>query len=93
MTDTTELIAPAEILPRPRIRVGAVIWGLLLAGVAALALWIATSPGRRADALETILGLDGFGWTVVVTVAVGGIVTLLALAAVIRRLQTRRHRS
>jgi hypothetical protein len=78
-----------EALPRPRIRIGAVLWGLVLLAAGATALWITTSPGRRADALDTVLGLDGFGWTVVIVVALGTTITLLALAAVIRRLQAR----
>lgn len=76
-------------LPRPRIRIGAVLWGLVLLAAGTTALWIATSPARRADALDTVLGLDGFGWTVVIVVALGATITLLAFAAVIRRLQAR----
>lgn len=84
--------APAtERLPRPRIRTGAVIWGLLLTALGAWVLWIASSTERRTDALEALLGLDAFDWTVIVLVAVGALLTLLALAAVIRRLQTRTH--
>jgi hypothetical protein len=85
---TVSATAPDE-LPRPRIRIGAVLWGLVLLAVGTTALWIATSPARRADALDTVLGLDGFGWTVVIVVALGATITLLALAAVIRRLQRR----
>lgn len=82
----TSATTPDE-LPRPRIRIGAVLWGLVLVAVGATTLWIATSPARRADALDTVLGLDGFGWTVVIVVALGATITLLALAAVIRRVQ------
>jgi len=97
---TTELAAPdlapapapaAGALPRPRIRTGAVIWGLLLTGLGTWMLWVASSATRRADALDSLLGLDAFGWTVIVLVLVGGLLTLLALAAVIRRAQTRHH--
>lgn len=83
---TVSATAPDE-LPRPRIRIGAVLWGLVLVAVGTTALWIATSRARRADALDTVLGLDGFGWTVVIVVALGATITLLALAAVIRRVQ------
>jgi hypothetical protein len=78
-----------DVAPRPRIRTGAVIWGLLLAALGAGTLWLASSPSRRRDALDAVLGLDAFGWTVTVVVAVGGTLTLLALAAVIRALQRR----
>lgn len=79
----------AEHLPRPRIRIGAALWGLVLLAVGGTVLWLATSPVRRADALAAVLGLDGFGWTVVIVIAVGTTITLLALAAAIRRLQSR----
>lgn len=88
-TATPEAVASAtERLPRPRIRIGAVLWGLVLLTAGGTVLWIATSPTRRADALEAVLGLDGFGWAVVVVITLGATITLLALAAVIRRLQT-----
>lgn len=91
-TPSTDRRLPAtapgpEHLPRPRIRIGALLWGLVLLAVGSTVLWLATSPARRADALDTVLGLDGFGWTVVIVVTVGATITLLALAAVIRRLQ------
>ena len=88
--DTTVAPTSTERLPRPRIRTGAVIWGLLLTALGAWVLWIAGTPARRSDALEAVLGLDAFGWTLIAVVTVGGFLTLVALAAVIRRAQRRR---
>ncbi|PZQ89542.1 MAG: hypothetical protein DI534_06950 [Leifsonia xyli] len=82
-----EAVDPA--LPRPRIRVGAALWGLVLIVVAGAVLWTASSPARRASALDAILGLDPLGWTVVLVVTLGATITLIALAAVLRRLQRR----
>lgn len=87
-----------QALPRPRIRTGALLWGLVLLALGAATLWIASSPARRADAVDAVLGLDPFGWTVVAVIAIGGTLTLLALAAVIRSAQrrlrsSRSHRS
>lgn len=76
-------------LPRPRIRSGAVIWGLLLVATALLALWIATRPDGRDGLIGAVLALDGFGWTVVTVVVIGATVTLISLAAVIRHVQHR----
>jgi hypothetical protein len=87
---TASAAAPAsdaERLPRPRIRIGAVLWGLVLLAVGGSVLWLASSPTRRADALDAVLGLDGFGWAFVIVVTLGATITLLALAAIIRRLQ------
>jgi hypothetical protein len=92
---TSELGSPtasasdAERLPRPRIRIGAVLWGLVLLAAGGTVLWLASSPTRRADTLHAVLGLDGFGWAFVIVVTLGATITLLALAAVIRRLQRR----
>jgi len=81
----------AEHLPRPRIRTGAVLWGLVLVALGGWVLWVASSPAGREAALDAVLGLDPLGWTVVIVVALGATITLLALAAVIRRLQSRPH--
>ena len=90
--DTEETVvdaAPANALPRPRIRVGAVLWGLVLVALAVAVLWAVANPARRSAALETVLTLSPLGWAVVVLVTLGATITLLALAAVIRRLQRR----
>lgn len=84
---TTGMDANRADPQRPRIRVGALLWGLVLTAVSGYMLWIAVDPGRRADALRSVLDLSPLGWAVVVLVAVGGTITLLALAAVIRRAQ------
>jgi hypothetical protein len=85
-TLTMSVAAPDE-LPRPRIRIGAVLWGLVLLAAGGTVLWLASSPTRRAEAFDAVLGLDGFGWAFVIVVTLGATITLLALAAVIRRLQ------
>lgn len=87
--DPTEAAANDVRLPRPRIRTGAVVWGLLLVALSAATLWTVADAGRRAAAVDAVTALDGFGWTVVGVVAFGGILTLIALAAVIRQLQRR----
>ncbi|MCS0499666.1 hypothetical protein [Protaetiibacter mangrovi] len=89
MSETDIPTTEVERLPRPRIRIGAALWGLVLMAVSGSVLWLMGAPARRAAALDTVLDLDALGWTVVIVVAVGGGVTLLALAAVVRRLQRR----
>lgn len=90
MTDTTTTTTPMqadENLPRPRIRIGAALWGLVLVAAGGGVLWIFTDPARREAASLAVLGLDGFGWSIVALVTVGGVLTLVAFAAVIRSLQ------
>ena len=84
-----DLTLDAEQLPRPRIRTGAVIWGLLLVAIAAVTLWTVVDPGRRAATIDAVTALDGFGWTIVGVVTFGGLLTLIALGAVIRQGQRR----
>lgn len=76
--------------PRPRIRTGAVLWGLLVVAISSFVLWTALAPERRDAVLDAVRSLDGFGWTVAAVVTLGGILTLFALAAVIRGVQRRR---
>jgi len=85
-TTTPVAVAPAG---RPRIRIGAVLWGIVLLAAGGAALWIATSPERRADARAAVLGLDAFGWTITAVLVVGGATTLIACAAVVRSVQER----
>lgn len=89
MSDSTApLDTPsAEALPRPRIRAGAALWGLVLTGGAGWVLWIASDFSRRAELLDTALTMSPLAWTVAVVVAVGSAIALFSLAAVIRRLQ------
>lgn len=90
MTDTTTTTTPMqadENLPRPRIRIGAALWGFVLVAAGGGVLWIFTDPARREAASLAVLGLDGFGWSIVALVTVGGVLTLVSLAAVIRSLQ------
>lgn len=77
-------------LPRPRIRAGAVLWGLVLVAAGSFVLWIASSPENREAALGTLLHMGLLDWVVALVVTIGAVITLFALAAVIRRLQARR---
>lgn len=92
MTDLIDAPSPVAEHPttRPRIRTGAVFWGLVLIALAAFALVVVAATGGRDAVIAAVLALDGFGWTIVAVVALGGTTTLLALAAVIRRAQHRR---
>ena len=86
--DGTEAVAVA--LPRPRIRTGAIAWGLIVAGVAFTALVVLSSPARRAAAVDWILSLDAFTALVVSLVLLGGFILVLAVVSLIRRAQRSR---
>lgn len=83
---TAEPAAPA----RPRIRTGAVVWGLLVVAGAAVALWLQTSPARAAAALDTAEAVGPLGLGVGALVLTGGAIVLIAGTSLVRRAQIRR---
>lgn len=90
-TTATEVIAdaaPASApLPRPRIRVGAALWGLVLTAIGAWTLWMATDRTRREGAREAVLTATPLEWTVTIAIVLGSAVALTALASLLRHLQ------
>lgn len=76
----------AERLPRPRVRVGAIIWGLIVATIGGLAVYVQSSPLRRADAVEFALGLTPLELGIGVVIALGVLVLLIAGLALLRRI-------
>lgn len=90
----TTVAAAATALPGPRIRWAGIVWGLVLAAVAASALWLLTAPERYAPLRAWMLGLtpDAFppGLVVGVAVAVVGVLLLIVGAvALLRRAHVR----
>ncbi|UOE43886.1 hypothetical protein [Agromyces larvae] len=84
-TPVTELIPPAAPLPRPRVRWGAIIWGLVLAGIAAGTLWIVLDPALRDDVSEWWFALTPAGMLLAALVAVGGLLLIAGIAGLARR--------
>lgn len=74
---------------RPRLRIGAALWGLVLIAAGVAALWVVATPAHRANAVSWMLGLDATGWTVIAVSVAGGTLTLIAVAAVARSLARR----
>ncbi|WP_167051188.1 hypothetical protein [Salinibacterium sp. ZJ77] len=93
--DAQAALAPdaSAPLPRPRIRVGALLWGLVLTGLGAWVLWTAADRTRREAAREAVLTATPLEWTVAVAIAVGSVIVLISFAAVLRRLQRPRPRA
>lgn len=81
--------AVAGELPRPRIRTGAAIWGVLLVAVSGWVLWVWSNPVRRHEVAEAVFTMTPLGWTITLVIAVGAGLALLSLAAVIRSFQLR----
>ncbi len=74
----------------PRIRIGAVVWGLLVIAGAALALWLQSSPTRASAALDAAQDAGPLGIGVGALVVTGGAIVLIAGTSLVRRAQIRR---
>lgn len=94
MDATTETAQVAEpfVPVQPRIRFGAIVWGLLASGVAWLALSTVSSPSARSDFTEWLWGLNPGTITVIVILAVGGFILLQGALGLIRKAQRRAGR-
>jgi len=90
-TATTERIDTA--LPRPRIRTGAVVWGLIVTAVGAGALWLLSSPDRRQAALDWALSLTPFGFLIVGLALLGAVIFVIGVVVLVRDAQRRRTRA
>lgn len=82
----------APPLPRPRLRWAAIVWGLVLAGVAASVLWIVVSPARRDGFVDWFAGLSPAAIAAYVLLVIGGFVLVAGVVGLIRRSQRRIER-
>jgi hypothetical protein len=69
----------------PRIRWGAIVWGLVEAAFATLLLLIASDPALRGSVTGWALSLEPAGIAAVVVAALGSIALLIGLARVLDR--------
>jgi hypothetical protein len=93
---STETVTVERIdtpLPRPRIRVGAVVWGLIVTGVGAGALYLYSSPERRQAAIDWVLSLTPFGFLIVGFAALGALIFVIGIVVLIRDAQRRHARA
>jgi len=100
MTDTTPLpespfadspiaeSAPATpVIPRPRIRAGAVVWGLFVIGVASATLYVIADASRRTALFSWATTLTPGGAVLVGVIALGAVLLLLGVLGAISRAQ------
>jgi hypothetical protein len=76
-------------LPRPRIRTGAIIWGLIVTTIGAGALALLLNPALRQATIDALLSLTGFGIVIAVFALIGLFILVTSLVVLIRRAQTR----
>lgn len=76
-------------LPRPRIRTGAIVWGLIVTAVGAGSLALLINPELRDAVIAAILGMTAFGVGLALLAGLGLLILVLAIASLIRRAQRR----
>lgn len=74
---------------RPRIRFGTISWGLIVGVGGAALLWLLVTPGARSELVQWVLDLQPGIAILLVVVAVGAIILLLGVLALIRQRQVR----
>lgn len=79
----------ATSAPRPRIRFGTIVWGLLVFAAGATLLTALRTPGQRNQLADWVFSLTPSDSILIVTIVVGAIVLVLGLLAVIRSQQKR----
>lgn len=75
--------------PKPRVRAGAIAWGLIVIGVAVTVLVIVTRPESREAFADWLGAATPAGIAIVAVLAIGVLILLLAGLALIRRAQRR----
>lgn len=88
MSDTTDTETDAAA-PRPRIRSGAIAWGLIVCALSGFVLTVVSHPGRRAEFADWAWGLGPAGQALALVLGLGCLILLLALLSLIRRAQRR----
>ena len=78
---------------RPTVRWGAIVWAVLFGATAALSLWIMIDPARRETAGEWLTTLSPLTATLYVMLALGVLIVVFGLVALIRRGERDRRRT
>lgn len=74
---------PAEL--RPRTRWAGIIWGLVLAGIAATVLWIVLEPARMELVSDWWATLTPAGLLLTVLLVLGGLLLVAGISGLARR--------
>lgn len=87
-TTTTPLpttpAASAVPFERPRLRVGAIVWGVFVIAIASLVLWVTGDDTRREGFLEWVTTLTPGGFALVGVLVLGALLLLAGVLAAIR---------
>lgn len=88
-TSGRESSGAERAIRRPRIRFGTISWGLIVGVGGAALLWLLVTPGARSELVQWVLDLQPGIAILLAVVAVGAILLLLGVLALIRQRQVR----
>ena len=79
--------APPASAMGPRVRWAGIVWGLVLAGIAAIALWILTDAGRQASVTAWLVAVTPAAAVAYAVLVVGGFALVAGIVGLARRAQ------
>lgn len=88
MSDVDEF-EPEQSQPRPRIRFGAIAWGLIVCAIAVTVWSIISSPTSRSEVTTWFWELSPGTAILVAILALGALMLLLGILSLIRKAQSR----
>jgi uncharacterized integral membrane protein len=80
----------ASVVPRPRVRSGAIAWGLIVIAVGVALLAIVGVPSNASAFATWTASLTPAGFVIIGVIGLGAFILLMALLSIIRRAQRRR---
>ena len=89
---TTTADAPGTPLTRPTVRWGALVWSLVFGAIAATTLWMIADPARRDAVGEWLFDLTPLAAALYLLLAIGVLVAVFGIVALIRRSERERER-
>ncbi|GAA1807494.1 hypothetical protein [Agromyces neolithicus] len=81
----------ADVVERPTIRWGALVWSLLFGATAGFTLWVLIDPSRRLAVGEWLTTLNPLAAGLYGLIALGVILALFGIVGLIRRGERARH--
>jgi len=88
-----ETVSSEADATRPRVRIGAVVWGLIVTIVAAVTIVTTLDPVSSAEFADWAGNVSGESIGLIALIAIGGLILLLGLVSLLRQAQRRGERA